>query len=578
MTSLNINYILNQKTEQKITIDDVSYLIRKIDNDDYFIFFEINEGCSLDIFFDVSFLSNIRLDNKYVEPPFDVRYGNNKLTGWQSYVKSSCYEFVTSKRYAYKIATNEQSKVYELCSELDVLINERQISIPESECKQSFTLIISKSTLFSDEHILDKYLELFYSELSHNNAVCSTWYLYNGLYTKLPESIIPYTKNGYQVSIHHSSKKELIPLYRNTDCRFIYNLLYNAAFTVLSYQPQFMGLFLTTYTSAWLHRRYALSAPYIDTRLNETFTNALNDIKEITPSFDNFDISLNYANFLISQIDSKCVYRSNKGIFFPDYFDTSMNNKTHTSLNHQLGIANYLLECYKKTNKSEYADVYHRILEFIIETSDKWLTPEGDLYYELLEDSSGFIFSGKDYTYVTLNDILIVIDKHKEFYGETIPKLEILAQSKMRFLDNSGYGLFNPDSKIPSGEGILDKEKSKKLVLKLGLDGACKRYLNYIDSNNLYSYTFNRSISEQVLNAVHSIQLISTKNSIAFNDPGIKHWEYNLEQLNNFSRNNSFPMFSPLNYNIDMPLILSIKDLDTSECIVIIEVEPRHAL
>lgn len=578
MISLDIRYILEQPTEKNNHIDGVSFLVRKIDNDDYFVFFEISSGCGLVSNFGDPFSSITRLDNKYVVPPFDVRYGNNRLTGWQSYVKSSNYECVISKRYTYKIVTDGQSKVHELLYEKDVTIDANNLSIPIEEYTQSFSMIISRVKLFENEDSLGSYLDLFYSELSHNNAACSTWYFYNGLYTKLPESIMPYTKNGYQISIHHSSKRELIHFYRNSGCRFIYNLLYNAAFTILNYQPQYMGLFLTTYTSAWLYRRYSLSAPYIDTRLNETFTNALNDIKGITSSFNDVDISLNYADFLISQIDSKCIYKTNNGIFFPDYFDATLTNKTHTSLNHQLGIANHLLDCFKKTNKKEYADLYHRILNFIIETSSEWITPEGDLYYELYENSSGFVFSGKDYTYVTLNDLLMLINRHREFYGKSIPELETLVQKKLIFLDKCGYGLFNPTSKVPSGEGVMDKEKSKQLALKLCLDGVCERHLDYVDNNNEYSYVFNRSVSDKVLSSILSIQLVSTKNAIEFNDPGIKHWGYNLTQSNVFSRENNFPIFSSLNYNNDMPLTLSIKDLDTSECIAVIEVEPHHVL
>lgn len=578
MISLNILNIIQQQTEKQISIDGISFLVRKIDNDDYFIFFEIDQDCSLDINFDDSFISNTRLDGKYTVPPFDVRYGNNKLTGWQSYINNSKYKCVFSKRYAYKIIAEGESKVHELLHEKDIFIGENNISIFAEMYAQSFSLIISKVDLFTDENQLEKYLELFYSELYHNNAACSSWYFYNGLYTKLPESIIPYTKDGYQISIHHSSKKELLHLYRNSGCRFMYNLLYNAAFTILNYQPNYMGLFLTTYSSAWLFRRYSLAAPYIDTRLNETFTNTLNDIKGLTSSFNDFDISLNYANFLISQINGRCIYKSKNGIFFPDYFDITLTNKTHTSLNHQLGIANYLLECFKKTNIKEYVDVYHRILAFIIETSDEWITPEGDLYYELYEDASGFVLSGKDYTYVTLNDILLLLDRHTELYGKTIPELERLVQSKIKFLDANGYGLFNPESKIPSGEGVLDKEKSKKLILKLGLEHFCERYLDFVDKKNRYSYSFNRSVSEKILNSIFSIQLVSTNNSIEFNDPGIKHWGYDLKQAGIFSRHNKYPMFSNINYSNTLPLILSIIDLDTSECIAVIEVNPHHAL
>ena len=492
--------------DKKHNVGDSSFfIVRSLPNKDKIIFFEFNEELDIEINIpNINF--QYELDKKYIKPNYDVRYGDIDISGWQTLLRSNDYEIILSKLYDYKKHTENNSYIYELISErkinLDGDRNSIKLNIHSSNEKSSFSLFLTKEKFFNSEHNLEQYLDLFYSELFKCNAACSTWYKYDALLTKLAHSIKPYNKKGYQVSIHHSSKKELVHFYRINKDRFIYNLLVNAAYTILNFQPSHNGMYLTTFTSDWLFQRYNIEAPYIDTRLNETFINTLEDIKKLTGQFLEYDIFGNYAKFLHKSIST--VHRSKNGFFFPDYF--SLDGKiTHTSLNHQLGIANYLLSLYKKDKDPIILQTYHKIINFVIDTKDLWINNEtGDLYYETNTDEiKKLTFKGKDYIYVTLSDLLFLLKNHKEEFGCIIKELVYLVNKKIEFLVKEG---FDPElsNKIASGEGENDKKHIVRILKELGLyyflELARKEDSYYLDTvNNLSDISLTREIPSAFL-------------------------------------------------------------------------------
>ena len=82
--------------EKKIVCNGYSYIVREIPNGDFFVFFELNPNKTLTFNLD-NVLSVTKMDENYVKPTQDNRYGYNKLSGWQSLIKTSKEELVFSK-------------------------------------------------------------------------------------------------------------------------------------------------------------------------------------------------------------------------------------------------------------------------------------------------------------------------------------------------------------------------------------------------------------------------------------------------------------------------------------------------
>lgn len=507
--------------------------IRHIDNGDRIVFIELAQGDSITLGHG-RVESSVKMDDLYRAPPPDNRYGLNKLTGWQEWLTCNGYNFVLSKKYLFRERAEGTSALYELISEkrIDVDLSGNTTLVSSDGERASFCLVLSREPLFSSPEALTAYLSLYYSELYAHNAACSTWYMPKSLNTKLATSVIPYTPDGYQVSVHHSSKRELLSLYKIHRDRLLYALLYNAVETVIRHQPQSSGMFLTTYTSSWLYSRYKIGAPYIDTRLNETFSNAFEEIRQIIPAFSGVDISYSYAEFLLAQARKQSLYKSARGYFFPDYFQVDGNVLTHTSLNHQLGIASYFLAKYRQSGRQDILDAYNNVIAFVEDTSPNWINPEnGDLFYEILPaDDGGWNFQSKDYVYVTLNDLLLVLKRHRETFERNLPELEGLVRSKLGYLDSVGLGVFDSYAPPASGEGVVGKAQAKRLLRETGLHVYAEK--NYVkeDPFHEYLYRFSVSVSLSALKSALGLRFIGRQqNLVLFGDPVVPHWVYALK-------------------------------------------------
>jgi hypothetical protein len=287
---------------------------------------------------------------------------------------------------------------------------------------------------------------------------------YNGTYTKLGYSIEPFTKDGYGFSLHHSSKKELIPYLEYYKDRYFYDFIVNSIMQSFLYQLNDDGIFYTKYTSTWLKNDSGITAPYFDTRLNEVFNTVLADFKKICPNFNIDDYTQNYCDYLIKQVELNNVYRLDNGIFFPDYIKENLEHKTHTSLNHQLGIINLLFKLYQKTKKEKYFELAKKMISFIDATNDMWINSDNnDLNYGLKIRNNQIEMFGTDYVYVTLMDLL-TIQKDLVMNNEIKnPNIDKLINSKIKYLNSSGFSIFDPNARLASGEKI----NSRKVALEI---------------------------------------------------------------------------------------------------------------
>jgi len=455
---------------------------RCLNNQDIILYFEIHEPKSLQIDLKTDNIEGkYNYDYMYKKPNYDIRYGENKIARAFNYFNLVKGSFVLSNVYFYKklkktYSDGGSSNLYELIKESsDFEVGESliRISINDEQPEASFFLILSREKLFGEISNLESYMKYYFDSIFNNSVWCSYFMQPSGTYTKLPYSVEPFTKDGYGFNLHHSSRKDLIPYYLQMKERFFADIMENAIYQAYIYQDQKNGVFFSSYTSTWLKKNSGITAPYIDTRLNETFILMIQDFQKEVPGFEKLDPMKNYLDFLYEYYKSgEEVYHLGGGLFFPDYFKYG-GKLTHASLNHQLGTAIMFLNAYIKYKNDNYLEVFKLIVKFIELSADRWINPEnGDLFYGVKMGQNGeLIFYDKDYVYVTLLDLLIISHTlGTNFNNLYFPAINYLICMKINYLKTTEYDIFNPDSKFAPGERIDSRKKALSLyndVLKL---------------------------------------------------------------------------------------------------------------
>lgn len=452
---------------------------RVLDNGDIFLYLEGNskEDINVEILLD-NMIEEKKFDFLYKKPPYNNRYGENKITGIHSYINLDTGSALVTKVYYFREKINEysqgeQSYLLELDHEANNIVCENntiKINLEGGNFKKTFTIILSQSKLFKNDNNLTEYMEYYYDGVFNNCVWCSFFLRPSGTYTKLPYSIEPFTRDGYGFSLQHSSRKDLVPFFEKTKENFFFDMINNAILQVYMYQKNENYVFFTPYTSTWLKKDTGITAPYIDTRLNETFIYMLSDFLPYTKLNDKINPFKNYVDLLYNYyLEGKQIYKLNSGIFFPDYFKDNLKKMTHSSLNHQLGTASLFYQAYEKYNDDKYKEVFYSILKFIEETKDNWVNTEtGDIYYGIRYNEKKEIeFYGNDYIYVTLLDLLLIQQdfvKLNKTYNEV---LKDLTRIKVKYLQTTQYDLFNTEAKNPPGERIESRIQALKLYKQL---------------------------------------------------------------------------------------------------------------
>lgn len=465
---------------------------RELINGDRFLFFNIeNHTEKMQTLKFSLVLTNTKdyvaedLSNYYRQPSYSNRYGENKLTFPSLFLSSDTADVFISKgtvylnnNLMYEDSTKSKTKKY-IYETNDIRYKQENsavhlnilLQVPAGKNMDQF-LLLSEHSLFASKQTLTSYFTDAGISVENNDVRFNMWITPEGTYTKLPYSIEPFDKDAYGVNLHHMSKKELLRYYNNEKDRFFFDLIYNAVIQVFGYRPHHKGLFLTEYTSTWLKKDFSIRAPYIDTRLNETFALVIQDSKKILPFEELNNFYLRYANFLVSYSESNSLLLVEKGAYYiPDYFALNKNaSLTHSSLNHQLGIINYLFSILLKedvSNKEAYSMVALSILKAIDLTYTFWIQDNGDLFYKISYHNNELVYSDNDYIYVTLIDLLIVQKNIIDLYGEKRKSIDTLIKSKLRYLDSQNFGLNDPHSKLPPNEDINSRSMAEKLARNL---------------------------------------------------------------------------------------------------------------
>lgn len=253
--------------------------------------------------------------------------------------------------------------------------------------------------------------------------------------------------------------------------RFFLDFQINAILQAYIYQKTINGVFLTPYTSTWLKKDTGITAPYIDTRLNETFILMLEDFLPYSPFWGKIEPLSEYLNFLYKvYIEDQRIYHLGKGVFFADYFSIKSLSISHSSLNHQLGVALLFSRAYLQYNNKKYLQVFQGIINFIEETVELWINPaNSDLFYGVKKNFDGsFRFYDKDYVYVTLLDLLLTQKSFMKLHrGQKNPSIEQLTKKKIQYLSKTKFNIFSENASKAPGESIDSQKNIKKLFQEI---------------------------------------------------------------------------------------------------------------
>ncbi len=431
-------------------VDDVTIKYLTYENLDNKIEFNLNIGNFTEEIY------NFADDNVEFEYSNIVGYNKNKLPIGYYFNKDNYYivgRSITYQPLKIEYGNNNESKLYQLSDQFDDFDKgNKRLIINKNENMDTF-IIESQKKLLKDEESIKNYINLL-------NSTSSGWMNFKGNFTKLQYSIEPFTREGYGRNLGRMYEEGAYDL-SNSDSSEIFKFLYNnATYSLLNYYTlDKSGIWYTEYTSTWLKKDYNITAFYIDTRFNETlgyhFLNLYND----TDNLKYLNIFYNYANFIVSQYENNNTYEVNDGILLPDYFSNNHNIFTHSSLNHQLAMVNYLFKAYEISNNKNYYNIAIKLLNGILKQGDKWIRDNGDLWYQVNKDG---LFSGTDYEIVTLEDLIFTQNylwKYDKIIDEQIIKY---LDSKIKYLQENNKNIpVNDLNKIKEFKEIQKKEVGK---------------------------------------------------------------------------------------------------------------------
>jgi len=360
--------------------------------------------------------------------------GQNKLKLPIGYFKSDKLNMIIGRSIEYNILyadynKNNKSTVYNLIDQkIDLKNNYKDIYINPNNKVDTY-IIRSKKELFNNKESLIDFLNVMNST--------SSWLKYSGNLYKIQYSIEPFTREGYGKILGRLIEREIYDK-RNTDGSVIYEVLNeNTLFSLYNYvaRTKEKGVWLTDYTSTWLSNDYNTKAYYVDTRYNETIGYYLLNIYNKDKKQQYMDSFLEYADFIVDEWNGVNTYMVGNIKMLSDYFSDSNISDTHSSLNHQLALVNYLYKAYEITKNNEYLITADEILENILKFKEKWIRENGDLWYQV--DPKGE-FSEKDYEIVTLDDLIFTQNYLYEIKKEKNDIITLYIKSKVKYLMSNG--------------------------------------------------------------------------------------------------------------------------------------------
>lgn len=286
----------------------------------------------------------------------------------------------------------------------------------------------------------------------------TAWVTPEGTYRSTPVEYL--NQNQYRnqnVNLQASTPLLLLDALYVHPSRLLEDFVHSGKFTLLKLRGS-DGYWRSGLNVAYLNKSYGLGPNYIDTRMS---VDASLFLVKYGLMFNDQDAVNKGAHFkqFFSMVKAKgAVYRLQGGVLYPDYYSESQKGKTLVSLNHALYEMNYLYTLYNKLGDQGAKSLADEMRLFINNSRDKWVAPNGDLYYALSPQGT---YYAEDYVNITYVD-LFTAKGILEYMEVKDTALEGLLADKEAYLDAIAAPQFESHLEVDEVLEKFDSQSSRK--------------------------------------------------------------------------------------------------------------------
>ena len=476
--------IYDSRKEIQLNDSKIEITVRRLLNDDLFIFFTTSGNDEIKIRMKIDEVRDrLTFDKYYEKPAYNKVLGEVKATGPNSFFDLKSGAMMVSKTTHFnelecKYEAGANSKLKEVVMETNhvKLLDSTtlEITIPHMSEKASSFIILSKTKLFRSFANMKTYMDYYFSSIKNNININPFFQLPEGIFTKVPYSIEPFSPNAYGYNLVNIFNTDLIKMFLAMNERFLNDLMLNSVLQLYMYGENSEGLFATDYTSTWMKKESGITAPYYDINLNCKVVQFLQEFAPYNPLADRIQPVKTLCEAICNYYTKGMpVYKLEEGILIPSYFDKRGTELSNTTLVHQLLIARMLLEGYLKYHKDNYFNIAEKIILFLANSKEKWINTEnGDLFqciaYE--QHTRTLTFYGDDYIYTTLCELLKFQKIHYQIKQEYNATIKYFIDAKIKYLSGTRYDIFDEELSVATGESIEMKLEVLKLYNSLYID------------------------------------------------------------------------------------------------------------
>jgi hypothetical protein len=280
--------------------------------------------------------------------------------------------------------------------------------------------------MVSDEQIADIYDEEHENLIRRADLNAFRKLEADGVYDKVPESYEPTDKSAFwRNPAQHVGRLYLT----GPDNGYFRNIALLSMYSTLNNQNT-KGYWPTKPKSLWLYNDYNIEGNFYDTRFSTDAAYFMLDAYQVYNENKALDAAVKYADFLVDYIRKYSSLTISDGYLVPDYMSEAGKANTHCSLNHLLAEMNFLYKMYIATENETYKETAELLKVAVKDTSEKWIKPNGDLWYCRLPDGT---YGLQDYPTLTLNDLKESQQLFWQVYGLPDKDFQILIEAKEKF-------------------------------------------------------------------------------------------------------------------------------------------------
>ncbi|MGI6554135.1 MAG: stalk domain-containing protein [Bacillota bacterium] len=313
--------------------------------------------------------------------------------------------------------------------------------------------------IFSQQDLtLDSYLLKKAWNASFDYHKSNAWVTPEGTYRSTP----PEYFNNRQLRNQNVNLQACVPMLlldalNVQDCRLFEDFVHSAKFTLVKLQGR-DGFWRSGINVAYLNRAYSLGPNFIDTRMSVDASLFLLRYGLMFGDQDAVNRGAHFKKFFTMMKGKQATYNLGGGVLYPDYYSESQKGKTLVSLNHALYEMNYLYTLYNDLGDNEARALADEMRLFINNSADRWVKPNGDLYYALSPQGQ---YYAEDYVNITYVD-LFVANSILDYMEVRDAAVESLLKKKGDYLDAVADPQFESHLHVDTVLENFDTQSSRK--------------------------------------------------------------------------------------------------------------------